>query len=139
MYHLAALRYLAGGIVLNLIFFLVRKFLRRAILWIIFVLVFDILYVQSANRYTSSRYDQMYALAMYGLGNADVFAISRVFIILRLRVQQQTFWRSRILHTLVKFLSVIICPHHLVTEVNQCVYHRHFWKIKFYFMYTYTV
>jgi hypothetical protein len=63
----------------------------------------------------------MYMLAMYNLGSADVFfTICREFVVLRLWVQQQRFWLSRILTTLVKFLAVLICPRHLVAYVNQC-------------------
>jgi hypothetical protein len=89
----------AGGIVPSKFnfFYSDRKLHRHAILWVIVVLVFDILYVQSANRYTSSRYDQMYALAMYDLESADVFTICREFVVLRLQVQQQKFCLSRIL------------------------------------------
>jgi hypothetical protein len=62
----------------------------------------------------------MYVLAMYDWGSADVFAICWEFVVQQLRVQQQKFWRSRILPALVKFLSVITCPGALVADVNVC-------------------
>jgi hypothetical protein len=97
-----------------------------------FVLAFDILYVQSANRYTSSSCDQMFTL-----GSADVFGhLSGIRPTItgpaaKISAFQDSPYASKIF--IHHYLPLPSCSQ------SQSMYCLHLWKVKFYFMYTYTV